>query len=99
MAAREAIRAASKLSGAWARSLIDALPPYRVADGTLDGKEIGADGERLIIIDGARISVDDATFRILQPGERLKALYTTRLRRAISVTRYVERNGRGSSAG
>ena len=92
-----AVKAASELSGAWARSLIDALPPYRAADGTLEGKETGEGGEFIIIVNGARISVDAATFRLLKPGERLRVSYTARLRRAVSIVRYVERNGRGNA--
>ena len=93
----EAVKAASEFSGAWAWSLIDALPPYRVADGTLEGKEAGEDGEFIIIVNGARISVDAATFSILKPGERLSVRHTARLHRAISIVRYVERGGRGNA--
>ena len=91
------VKAASEFSGAWAWSLIDALPPYRVADGTLEGKETIKGGKRVIIVDGARISVDAATFRMLQPGERLKVSYTARLRRAVSIVRYTERGGRANA--
>lgn len=94
----EALKAASEFSGAWAWSLIDALPPYRVADGTLESKEAGKGGKGVIIVDGARITVDAATFRLLQPGERLKATYTARLRRAVSIVRYVEGGGGRGSA-
>ena len=93
-----AVKAASEFSGAWAWSLIDALPPYRVADGTLEGKETVEGGKRVIIVAGARISVDAATFRLLQPGERLKVSYTARLRRAVSIVRYTDRGGRGGGA-
>lgn len=98
MGARDAVKAATdRLSGALAsaraseraRALMDILPPYRVADGILERKEKGEDGEFRIVINGARISVDAATFRLLQPGERLKARYTARMGRAISITRYV----------
>ena len=98
MGARDAVKAATgRLSvgraSAWAsaraRALMDILPPYRVADGILERKEKGEDGEFRIVINGARVSVDAATFQLLQPGERLKARYTARMKRAISITRYV----------
>ena len=107
MGARDAVKAAtgrlsvgraSARAGAWAseraRALMDILPPYRVADGILDRKEKGEDGEFRIVINGARISVDATTFQLLQPGERLKARYTARMKRAISITRYVGGVGR-----
>ena len=91
MSARDAAKGLlSGLSGgARARALLDILPPYRVADGILERKEAGEDGEHRIVINGARISVDAATYELLQPGERLAVRHTARLKRAISITRYV----------
>ena len=100
MGARDAVKAASdRLSvgraGAWARSLMDALPPHRVADGILESKEAGEDGVFRITVNGARISVDAATFQLLKPGERVAVRYTSRLNRAVSITRYIKPGERG----
>ena len=97
MGAWDAVKAATGLSGAWARSLLDILPPYRVADGIIERKEAGEDGAFRIVVNGASLSVDAAAFRLLQPGDRVAVRHTARMNRAISVTRYTERGGRRDS--
>ena len=91
MQLRKAAKGLSGVLGAWALGALDALPPHKVAEGALEGKETGEDGGPRIVVNGTRISVDAATFRLLRPGERIKVRYTARLRRAISIARYVER--------
>ncbi len=52
-------------------TLVDALPPYRRAEGPLLSKEQGPDGKHYIHVGSARIEVDRATFERLNPGEDL----------------------------
>ncbi len=52
-------------------TLVDALPPYRRAEGPLLSKEQGSDGRHYIRVGTARIEVDRATFERLNPGADL----------------------------
>ena len=76
----------------WISSLADALPPYYVAEGQLDMKGKADDGRLRIHVNGAWVSVDQPTFDQLETGEYLRVRYTRRVR-AISIDRYVNRNG------
>ena len=76
----------------WISSLADALPPYYVAEGQLDMKGKADDGRLRIHVNGAWVSVDQPTFDQLETGEYLRVRYTRRVR-AISIDRYVTRNG------
>ena len=76
----------------WISSLADALPPYYVAEGHLDMKGKADDGRLRIHVNGAWVSVDQPTFDQLETGEYLRVRYTRRVR-AISIDRYVTRNG------
>ena len=76
----------------WVQSLTDALPPYYVAEGRLDMKGKADDGRLRIRVNGAWVSVDKPTFDLLTIGEHLRVRYTRRVR-AISIDRYVSRNG------
>ena len=55
----------------WIWTLVDALPPYRRAEGPLLSKERGPDGRHYIRVGSARIEVDRATFERLNPGDDL----------------------------
>jgi hypothetical protein len=76
----------------WVNSLTDALPPYYVAKGRLDMKGKADDGRLRIHVNGAWLSVDKPTFELLAIGEYVRVRYTRRVR-AISIDRYVSRNG------
>ena len=76
----------------WINSLTDALPPYYVAEGNLDMKGKADDGGLRIHVNGAWVSVDEPTFDQLETGEYVRVIYTRRVR-AISIDRYVSRNG------
>ena len=76
----------------WVNSLADALPPYYVAEGQLDMKGKADDGRLRIHVNGAWVSVDQPTFDLLTIGEHVRVRYTRRVR-AISIDRYVSRNG------
>ena len=76
----------------WIHSLNDALPPYYVAEGHLDMKGRADDGRLRIHVNGAWVSVDQPTFELLKIGEYVRVRYTRRVR-AISIDRYVNRNG------
>ena len=76
----------------WINSLTDALPPFYVAEGHLDMKGKADDGRLRIHVNGAWLSVDEPTFELLTIGEYVRVRYTRRVR-AISIDRYVSRNG------
>ena len=76
----------------WVQSLTDALPPYYVAEGRLDMKGKADDDRLRIRVNGAWVSVDKPTFDLLTIGEYVRVRYTRRVR-AISIDRYVSRNG------
>jgi len=52
-------------------TLVDALPPYRRAEGPLLSKEHGPDGKHYIRVSSARIEVDRVTFERLNIGDDL----------------------------
>ena len=76
----------------WVNLLTDALPRYYVAEGHLDMKGRADDGRLRIHVNGAWVSVDQPTFDLLNIGEYVRVRYTRRVR-AISIDRYVNRNG------
>ncbi len=55
----------------WIWTLVDALPPYRRAEGPLLSKERGPDGRHYIRVGSARVEVDRATVERLNPGDDL----------------------------
>ena len=55
---------------------MDALPPYRRAEGPLLSKEQGSDGKHYIRVGSARIEVDSATFERLNLGVDLVVRHT-----------------------
>ena len=86
------MRGLSKKLGSVVGSLTDALPPYHIAQGTLDAKENGQGGGHYIRVAGARVRVDEASFEALTIGEMVKVRYT-RGGLAINIDRYVSPNG------
>ena len=73
----------------WVWSLTDLIPPYYTCEGKLTSKKILADGRNAIRINGAWLAVDEATYELLEVGERLRVRYTRRAR-AISIDRIVD---------
>ena len=89
----DVVKSASQKAESWALSLVDALPPYYVLEGTLDSKRVDDSGAYVLLVNGSPISVDRATYHILDVGERLRARYT-RGARAISIDRFMDSSGR-----
>ena len=77
----------------WLWNLADALPPYRMAEGTLETKETDAD-KYYVTVASAKVEVDDATFNTLVTGENLRVRYT-RGHRAINIDRLMPGRGPG----
>ena len=73
-------------------SLTDLIPPYYVAEGQLVMKGMADDGRLRIHVNSAWLTVDQPTFDLLNTGEYVRVRYTRRVR-AISIDRYVSRNG------
>lgn len=76
----------------WTWSLVDIIPPYRVADGLLLNKETSPESKYIITVNSAKIEVDRNTFDALVIGENLRVRYT-RGNRAINIDRILP--GRG----
>ncbi len=89
----ETVKSASHKLESCALSLVDALPPYYVVEGTVESKTIDEKGRYTLLVNGAPITVDPPTFNILDTGERIRVRYT-RGARAISIDRYTTPNGR-----
>ena len=71
----------------------DAFPPYRYADGLLEGKEyLDEEGRYVISVSAARVEVDRFTFDNLMIGEQVK-VRLTRAGRAVNIDRIVPRQG------
>ena len=92
MRVRDLIRVVSQKTGDAVLPLVDAFPPYYVAEGVLSAKEVGTSRRHFICVNGARIAVDRPTFETLSVGERIRVRYT-RGSRAVSIDRYVSSNG------
>ena len=75
-------------------AVLDALPPYRWVNGSLEAKEIDADGRHIILVDGRELLVDRLTFGTLELGERLR-VRATRDWKAISIDRLSAREDDG----
>lgn len=90
--ARQALKSASRRAESWALSLADALPPYYATEGILESKRVDDRGRYVLLVNGAHISVDHATYHILDIGERIRVRYT-RSARAINIDRYTSANG------
>ncbi len=92
MNARDTVKSASQKVEAWALSLVDALPPYYVVEGTLESKRVDDRGRYILLVNGAPISIDHPTYHTLGIGEHIRVRYT-RGARAISIDRYTTPNG------
>ena len=79
-----------KKSWRWFRrlvwTLIDAVPPYRTVEGTLEDKGVGSAGRPYILLGVNRMEVDMGTLDALEVGERLRVRHT-RGYRAINIDR------------
>ena len=78
----------------WLWTLIDAFPPYRIAEGLLEAKETDSRGRCYISVGPGRVEVDKVTFEMLVVGENLRVRYT-RGHRAISIDRLLPGRGPG----
>ncbi len=79
-------------------TLVDALPPYRRAEGPLLSKERGPDGKYYIHVSSARIEVDGATFEKLNLGEDLVVRLTKGFR-AVNIVVFRPPNEGNHGAG
>ena len=86
------VKSTSRRVESWTSSLVDALPPYYVMEGTLESKRVDDRGRYILLINGAPISVDRPTYHTLDIGENIRVRYT-RGARAINIDRFVSRNG------
>jgi hypothetical protein len=77
----------------WLWNLADAVPPYRIAEGPLETKEVGPD-RYYVSVASAKVDVDAATFNTLVVGENLRVRYT-RGHRAINIDRLMPGRGPG----
>ena len=92
MCAWELIKIVSQKTGDAVLPLVDAFPPYYVAEGVLSSKEVEMNVQYFIHVDDVRIAVDRPTFETLSAGERIRVRYT-RGYRAVSIDRFVSTNG------
>lgn len=67
-------------------SLLDAVPPYRYIEATLDEKVTDERGKSYILLGGVRVEVDRETLEELVVGERLWVRYTRR-HKAVNIDR------------
>ena len=71
----------------------DLLPPYRILEGLLEGKEhVEGSSEYKIHVSSQKIEVDSHTFDILMIGETLKVRHT-RSNKAINIDRLIPEQG------
>ena len=76
----------------WLWALKDSLPPYRVVEGQLETKELGADEKYVVCVSSSWVEVDGQTYDTLVVGENLRVRYT-RGRRAVNIDRLLSRRG------
>ena len=67
-------------------SLVDAVPPYRYIEATLDERVTDERGRSFILLGGVRVEVDRETLEELVVGERLWVRYTRR-HKAVNIDR------------
>ena len=76
-----------------AYDVFDACPPYRYAEGLLEGKEsLGPDEKHVIFVASCKVEVDEHTFDNLMIGEHVR-VRSTRSGRAINIDRMVPGQG------
>ena len=76
MNAWDMVKSASRKAEAWAAPLVDALPPYYMAEGILESKKVDESGRYVLLVDGEPIYVDRPTYHILEVGEHIRVRYT-----------------------
>jgi hypothetical protein len=76
------------------RNIVDAIPPYRIAEGPLENKETDPGGKFIVTVNAVMVEVDKGTFDALVIGETLRVRYT-RARRAINIDRVLPGRGPG----
>lgn len=86
------LKSTSRRVESLASSLMDALPPYYVMQGTLESKRVDDRGRYILMVNGAPISVDRPTYHTLDIGENIRVRYT-RSARAINIDRFMDSNG------
>ena len=87
------LKNATKYIARLAYDIFDAFPPYRFAEGLLEGKEYLDEEDRYVIyVSSVRIEVDGFTLDNLMIGEQVK-VRLTRSGRAVNIDRMVPRQG------
>ena len=87
------LKNATRYISGFVYDIFDAFPPYRYADGLLEGKEyLDQEGRYVISVSSARVEVDGFTFDNLMIGEQVK-VRLTRAGRAVNIDRIVPRQG------
>ena len=87
------LKNATRYISGFVYDIFDAFPPYRYADGLLEGKEyLYQEGRYVISVSSARVEVDGFTFDNLMIGEQVK-VRLTRAGRAVNIDRIVLRQG------
>ena len=87
------LKNATRYISGFVYDIFDAFPPYRYADGLLEGKEyLYQEGRYVISVASARVEVDGFTFDNLMIGEQVK-VRLTRAGRAVNIDRIVPRQG------
>ena len=87
------LKNATRYISGFVYDIFDAFPPYRYADGLLEGKEyLYQEGRYVISVSSARVEVDGFTFDNLMIGEQVK-VRLTRAGRAVNIDRIVPRQG------
>ena len=92
MRAWDMIKVVSQKAGDAVSPLVDAFPPYYIAEGVLSTKGVETNGRYFIHVGEIRIVVDRPTFQTLSAGERIRVRYTRGFR-AVSIDRFVSSNG------
>ena len=92
MCAWDLIKIVSQKTGDVVLPLVDAFPPYYVAEGVLSDKEVSRNGRYFIHLSSTKIAVDRPTFETLSAGEHIRVRYTRGFR-AVSIDRYLSTNG------
>lgn len=87
------LKNATKYIARLSYDIFDALPPYRYAEGLLEGKEYqNEEGRYVIFVASDPVEVDGFTFDNLMIGEQVK-VRLTRAGRAVNIDRIVPRQG------
>ena len=91
MSARSLIQAICQRTPNWVWSVAEAFPPYQVAQGIVEHKDVEGGGKLFVQVNGTRVAVDQPTFELLSTGYHVRIRYTRRAR-AISIDLYHSEN-------